>query len=269
MKYLSFLLLAVLVLPAYSQSAFHQVMKTELAFSALSVKSGIKTSFLAFLSDSCKMYDNDTLVDGKPLYEKRTGEEKNTLVWYPDHIIAPEDGEIAFSTGVYNLKRKSDSSVISNGRFFTVWKKEGTDYKAIFDGGNETDDKFQPFDEKNVRRVTVSQKDNSTPGFDDFYKDFMDHLYEGKLERNDISDGFVGIISGKSHNDTESLLNALKEFRYVSKVEELKEFSSKSGNLAIRVGRFVSAKFARPVMFLAVFTLQKNRWMLDTVSISL
>ncbi|MCA0387183.1 MAG: hypothetical protein LCH52_01675 [Bacteroidetes bacterium] len=269
MKHVSFLLLAVLVLPAYPQSVFHQVMKTELAFSALSVKSGIKTSFLAFLSDSCKMYDEDTLVDGKPLYEKRSGEEKNTLVWYPDHIIAPEDGEIAFSTGVYNLKRRSDSSVISSGRFYTVWKKEGTDYKAIFDGGNETDDKFQPFDEKNVRHIAVSQKEKSTPGFDGFYKDFINRLYGGKLDGKDISDGFVGIINGKSHKEAEGLLNALKEFRNVSKVKELKDFSSKSGNLAVKVGSFVSVKFARPVMFLAVFTLQKNEWKLDTISISL
>ena len=269
MRYVSFLLLAVLVLPAHSQSAFHQVMKTELAFSALSVKSGIKTSFLAYLSDSCRMYEEDTLVDGKPLYQKRSGEEKNTLVWYPDHIIAPEYGEIAFSTGVYNLKRKSDSSVISNGRFYTVWKKEGTEYKAIFDGGNETDDKFQPFDEKNVRNVTVSQKNKSTPGFDNFYKDFINRLYDGKLEGSVVSDGFTGVVKGKRYMDTESLLHALKEFRFVLKVKELTGFSSKSGNLAIKVGSFVSVKFVRPVMFLAVFTLQKNGWMLDTISISL
>jgi len=251
-----------------AQNISEKVMETELAFSKLSVSSGIKTSFLTFLSDSCLMHNNSELVNGKSLYEKRSGEEKNILEWYPTYITAPEDGNLALSTGIYKLTSKENGNILSEGRFYTIWQKEREEYKVLFDGGGETNEKFGGFDKSKLTVTLINGAKKSREDFEKFFTGFTQELLMGKIDQSIIPKDFIGVIDGKNFNSLDSLNAALSVHKKVAKIETLGTFFCESGKLGAFAGNFTSPKYKTPMMFFVVFSVQNNKWVMNCMVIT-
>jgi ketosteroid isomerase-like protein len=268
MKILFMIVAAGCLLSIHPQSVAEKVMETELSFSKLSVSSGIKASFLAFLSDSCVMYNNEVLVNGKSLYEKRSGEEKNTLEWYPTYITAPEDGNLALSTGVYKLSTKENGTVLSEGRFYTIWQKEKDGYKVLFDGGGETNENFAGFEKSKLIVSPVSGTKKSQAEFEKFFEGFKNNLLSGKIEESTFAKDFIVVSDGQKHLTAEELNSTIKIHKNVSNIKTLTSFFCESGKLAAVAGNFVSLKYKNPIMFFAVFSLQNDKWVMNCLTIT-
>ncbi|MBK7867898.1 MAG: hypothetical protein IPJ75_13495 [Ignavibacteriales bacterium] len=243
-------------------------METELAFSNLSVSSGIKTSFLTFLSDSCVMHNEAMLVNGKSLYEKRSGEEKNILEWYPTYITAPEDGNLGLSTGIYKLTAKENRNILSEGRFYTIWQKEGEEYKVLFDGGGETNEKFAGFDKSKLTVSPVSGEKKSKEDFEKFFAGFTKELLTGKIDQSILPKEFIGVIDGKNFNSIDSLNSALNVHKDVANLKMLGTFFCESGKLGAVAGNFTSPKYKTPMLLFAAFSIQNDRWVMNCMVIT-
>ncbi|GAB1443262.1 hypothetical protein MASR2M39_21010 [Ignavibacteriales bacterium] len=268
MKLLFIVLITGVFLNLRAQNISEKVMETELAFSKLSVSSGIKTSFLTFLSDSCVMYNDAILVNGKSLYEKRSGEEKNILEWYPTYITAPEDGNLALSTGIYKLTTKANGNILSEGRFYTIWQKEGEGYKVLFDGGGETNEKFEGFDKAKLTVSPVSGEKKSKENFEDFFAGFKENLLVGKIDQTVLPKDYFGVIDGKIFYSVDSLNAALIVHKNVANIQTLGTIFCESGKLAAVVANFVSPKYKTPMMFFVVFSVQNNKWVMNSIVIT-
>lgn len=251
-----------------AQNIPEKVMETELAFSKLSVASGIKTSFLTFLSDSCLMHNNSELVNGKSLYEKRSGEEKNILEWYPTYITAPEDGNLALSTGIYKLTSKENGNILSEGRFYTIWQKEGEGYKVLFDGGGGTNEKFEGFDKSKLTVTHVSGAKKSKEDFEKFFTGFKTNLLTGKIDQSVLPKDYIGVIDGRNFNSIDSLNATISIHKDDANLKTLGTFFCQSGKLAAVVGNFTSTKYKTPMMFFVVFSVQNEKWVMNSMVIT-
>lgn len=114
--------------------AARQIAENEIAFSRFAVEKGIRTSFLAFLSDDCVMF-NPLPVNGKELY--RNGpERKNILSWKPTRVEIAASGDYGFSTGPWEIRTAKNDTPAAYGHFFSIWKKEKNgDWKVALDLG--------------------------------------------------------------------------------------------------------------------------------------
>jgi len=252
----------------FAQPASVSVSMTELKFSDHSVKHGIKQAFLTFLSDTCVMYKDEKLVVGKPLYQNRPDEETNILKWYPDYIVAPEDGNLALSTGKYLLTSKQDGSKISLGRFYTIWKKEGKEYKVVFDNGGETNEEYLGADGDKLINSPVSGRAHTKAEFDAFYKTFENDLLVGKLSRDVLPTNFIFVTGNMNNSTFNKATEEIHKLRYVTKIEPLGSFFCSSGKLAAVAGKFISLKEKKPKFYFAVFSVQGEHWMLNTLAIT-
>ncbi len=268
MKLLFIVVIAGVFFSLRAQNISEKVKETELAFSKLSVSSGIKTSFLTFLSDSCVMYNDAILVNGKSLYEKRSGEEKNILEWYPTYITAPDDGNLALSTGIYKLTSKESGNILSEGRFYTIWQKEGEGYKVLFDGGGETNEKFAGFDKSKLTVSPVSGEKKSKEDFEKFFTGFKDNLLSGEIDQPIFPKDYIGVIDGKNFNSIDSLNRAINVHKDVANLKMLGTFFCLSGKLAAVVGNFTSTKYKTPMMFFVVFSVQNEKWVMNSMVIT-
>lgn len=268
MKLLFIVVIAGVFFSSRAQNISEKVKETELAFSKLSLSSGIKTSFLTFLSDSCIMYNDAILVNGKSLYEKRSGEEKNILEWYPTYITAPDDGNLALSTGIYKLTSKANGNILSEGRFYTIWQKESEGYKVLFDGGGETNEKFEGFNKTKLTVSPVSGEKKSKENFEGFFAGFKENLLVGKIDQSALPTDYIGVIDGKIFDSVDSLNAALTIHKNVANIQTLGTFFCESGKLAAVVANFVSPKYKTPLMFFVVFSVQNNKWVINSMVIT-
>ena len=115
-------------------NAARQIEESEIAFSSLSVEKGIRTSFLAYLSDECVMF-NPLPVNGKKLY--RNGpERKNILSWKPTRVEIAAGSDYGFSTGPWEIRTARNDTPAAYGHYFSIWKKEKNgDWKVALDLG--------------------------------------------------------------------------------------------------------------------------------------
>ncbi len=262
------LLFALITGTLLGQPANVAVSMNELKFSELSVKSGIKTAFLAFLSDTSVMYNQEKLVAGKPLYQNRPGEDKNILKWYPDYIVAPEGGDLALSTGVYLLSSKKDSAVVSQGRFYTIWKKETGGYKVVFDAGGETNDLYTGPNADMLINSPVSGRSQTRTGFEAFYKSFENDFLNGKLSKDVLPNDFICVTNNLNNSTFNKAGDEVKKLRYVTKIERLGTFFCSSGKFAAVVGKLTSLKEKKSKLYFVVFSVQGEHWMMNTLAIT-
>lgn len=263
-----FLLLVLITGTLFAQPANVAVSMNEQKFSELSVKSGIKKAFLAFLSDTSVMYNKEKLVAGKPLYQNRPDDEKNILKWYPDYIVAPEGGDLALSTGVYLLTSKKDNSIVSQGRFYTIWKKETDGYKVVFDAGGETNDMYTGPNADMLVNSPVSGRAQTRKEFDSFYKSFENDFLNGKLNRDVLPNDFICVTNNLNNSTFNKAGDEVKKLRYVTKIERLGTFYCSSGKLAAVVGKLTSLKEKKSKLYFAVFSVQGEYWLMNTLAIT-
>jgi ketosteroid isomerase-like protein len=113
----------------------NEVINTERSFSKMCVETSIKESFLQYMHDDAIGFQAGP-VKMKEIYSKR---EKSAtyLYWEPEYVEVSAAGDLALSTGPWELRKtKADSANASFGHFITIWQKQPDNtWKFIFDAG--------------------------------------------------------------------------------------------------------------------------------------
>ena len=115
------------------------LMKEDLKFSIMSVKTGMQKAFLAYFADSGVMLrDNAYPLIGREslvsMFANRT-DTSFILSWEPVFARIAKSGELGYTYGYYTRTIKS-TGVISRGSYVTIWdkQKDGT-WKFVMDTG--------------------------------------------------------------------------------------------------------------------------------------
>ena len=119
------LLILVVTVVAQGQSALHDMVKTEQAFSKMAEEKNTRDAFLAFIAD-----------DGL-LFRPGASDKNPLLAWQPAFAGMSVSGDLGFTTGPWEFKAdRSDQTPSGYGDFVTVWKKQadGT-WKFVVDLG--------------------------------------------------------------------------------------------------------------------------------------
>jgi ketosteroid isomerase-like protein len=109
--------------PVRDPDALRSLVETERAFSARSVKDGMRDAFLAYLADSGVLF-RPFPVNGKRLWTAR-GRSKATLIWEPSSAAVSWAGDLGYTTGPWEFRPEiggADSA--SHSHFISVWRRQ-------------------------------------------------------------------------------------------------------------------------------------------------
>ena len=133
------LLIFVVTVVTHGQSALHDMVTTEQAFSKMAEEKNTRDAFLAFIADDGLLFRPDA-VNGKLWMQEHPvpPSDKNPLLaWQPAFAGMSVSGDLGFTTGPWEFKAdRSDQTPSGYGDFVTVWKKQadGT-WKFVVDLG--------------------------------------------------------------------------------------------------------------------------------------
>ncbi|MFD2246580.1 YybH family protein [Pontibacter ruber] len=121
---------------AARDKALESMANAERAFSAASVKNGIKAAFLENLADDAIVFLPGP-VNGKEGYGKQP-ESPAKLSWYPAYADISASPDWGYTTGPYELRPKpEDEKPTGAGFYLSVWKKQADGkWKVAVDMGN-------------------------------------------------------------------------------------------------------------------------------------
>ena len=249
---LSFVLLAFSVFAqnGNAQSDLMSLVEAERAFARTSVAKGIRDSFLEFFAD-----DGVNFTPGpgnaKEFYGKRpAGLSPITLDWGPIYADISQAGDMGYTTGPYTVTSKEKQSVVGQGYYFSVWKKQADgSWKVAVDIGIRTptfDSKQQPSFQappqtknKKSRQTsleaatkTLMELDNAfakLSSTDKVQKAYLDRLSENaRLHRNGLFP-FVG---------KKAIGAFMSQNKILLKYEPIKSDVSKSGDIGYVYGSY-------------------------------
>ena len=125
---------------ARMDSLRNDLLKTDIAFSALSEEKGRNQAFIEYAADnatflrpySMPVTGKDTIIN---LFKARP-DTAYILTWMPIRSEVSRSGELGFTYGTYALKIKNIGN--EEGTYCTVWKKDkDKKWKFVLDTGNE------------------------------------------------------------------------------------------------------------------------------------
>jgi ketosteroid isomerase-like protein len=133
------LLILVLVVVAQGQSALHDMVKTEQAFSKMAQDKSIREAFLAYIADDGLLF-RPGAVNGKSWMLEHPvppSDKRPVLVWQPAFAGMAASGDMGFTTGPWEAKADvNDDKPAGFGHFMTVWKKQADgSWKFVVDLG--------------------------------------------------------------------------------------------------------------------------------------
>jgi ketosteroid isomerase-like protein len=119
--------------------ARRDVIMAEKAFAALCMQQGIRTAFLANFTATTIGF-KPTPGCSRPSYEKFPANSTTELAWGPSFVEAAAAGDLAVSTGPYELRTKhGDPEPADRGFFVSIWKKQADGaWKVELDCGIST-----------------------------------------------------------------------------------------------------------------------------------
>ena len=108
-----------------------EIVQTELDFSEMSQKEGMKKAFLTYAAEDVVLMRNNELIIGidslRASFAKQiSNAEQSTLTWKPDFIDVASSGDLGYTYGKY-VYTTTDSLGIeksASGIFHTVWKRQ-------------------------------------------------------------------------------------------------------------------------------------------------
>lgn len=124
-----------------AQSALHEMVKTEQAFSKMAEETNTQVAFLAFIADDGLLF-RPGAVNGKKWMEEHPvpppeNGKKPLLAWQPSFAGMSASGDMGFTTGPWEFKADvKDEKPAGYGHFVTVWKKQADgSWKFVVDLG--------------------------------------------------------------------------------------------------------------------------------------
>ena len=143
MKLIIVLVICLVVqVSAQAQSALHEMVKTEQAFSKMAEEKNTQDAFMAFIADDGLLF-RPGAVNGKkwmiehPPPAPQNPDKKPLLAWQPKFAGMAASGDMGFTTGPWEAKADiKDEKPRGYGHFVTVWKKQADgSWKFVVDLG--------------------------------------------------------------------------------------------------------------------------------------
>src|SRR6185503_18083388 len=135
------LLIFVVAMVAHGQSALHDMVKTEQAFSKMAEEKNTRDAFLAFIADDGLLFRPGAVNGKKWMLEHPAPPPKDDkrplLAWQPAYAGMAASGDMGFTTGPWEAKADiKDEKPGAYGHFMTVWKKQADgSWKFVVDLG--------------------------------------------------------------------------------------------------------------------------------------
>jgi ketosteroid isomerase-like protein len=133
------LLILVLAVVAHGQSALHDMVKTEQAFSKMAEEKNAREAFMAFIADDGLLFRPGAVNGKKWMLEHPLppSDKKPLLAWQPAYAGMAASGDMGFTTGPWEAKADiNDDKPAGYGHFMTVWKKQADgSWKFVVDLG--------------------------------------------------------------------------------------------------------------------------------------
>ncbi len=105
-----------------SPGALAGLVAAERAFARTSLEKDTKTAFLAWLADDAVVFQPRP-VNGKQWYSERPATTA-VLSWEPVFAEISAAGDLGYTTGPWNWKRRPEELPVAFGHFVSVWKKQ-------------------------------------------------------------------------------------------------------------------------------------------------
>lgn len=118
----------------------HDLLKTDIEFSALSEEKGRNTAFLEYAADNATMLRPYSMpVTGRDSIASMLGHHPDStrhLTWIPIRADVARSGELGYTYGTYRLLTKNEPDQV--GTYCTIWHRDkDKHWKFILDTGNE------------------------------------------------------------------------------------------------------------------------------------
>ncbi len=141
LKFVASIILLGLSVVAHGQSALHDMVKTEQAFSKMAEEKNTRDAFLAFIADDGLLFrpgavnGRKWILDHPPPPPK--DDKRPLLAWQPSYAGMAASGDMGFTTGPWEAKADiKDEKPGGYGHFMTVWKKQADgSWKFVVDLG--------------------------------------------------------------------------------------------------------------------------------------
>jgi ketosteroid isomerase-like protein len=117
------------------------LLQADREFSNASIENGMKKAFLDYISDDCVLLRAEQRpIEGRAAIEtsfSQYSDERSMLSWTPLKAIISKSGDLGYTYGIWESKRKDTTGLVFKGTYLTIWKKnaEGK-WEAILDTGN-------------------------------------------------------------------------------------------------------------------------------------
>lgn len=143
MKRVFYLLPAFLLVscqqPVNKAAIRDEVFLAEQEFEKMASEKGVAEAFYYFADDNAVILrGNDSLIKGRENirhYYIVSFNPDARLSWKPDFVYVSDCGTLAYTYGkyIYSVKDTSGDLRQSTGIFHTVWKKNGSEWKYVWD----------------------------------------------------------------------------------------------------------------------------------------
>ncbi len=116
-----------------------EIFETEIAFSKMSVDSGVMRAFLQYSAPNAVLNRGGKIIAGKTgirqYFESQTLNQVK-LDWRPEYVDVSQLGDMGYTYGPYRFSAvdSTGKDIRSNGIFHTVWKKQSDgSWKFVYD----------------------------------------------------------------------------------------------------------------------------------------
>lgn len=121
---------------AFSQQKTLEISEVEKAFAKHAIEYSTKDAFLKFMDTGAVVFNKGEIQKAKPYWEAQQP-GTNKLVWSPSFAVISTQGDLAVTTGPWELKASAAvrDTAIASGAFMTVWEKKNNEWKFLADIG--------------------------------------------------------------------------------------------------------------------------------------
>ena len=136
MKKVTLIVLSLLPLKIFAQSAIEQIISAEKNFAETSKTQGTKKAFLSFADSECVGFNKGNEINIFDDWTLRKA-DSTKLYWQPELAIATVSGDMGITTGPWQYYKNSLSDTpLAHGQFASVWQKKiDGNWKVLVDIG--------------------------------------------------------------------------------------------------------------------------------------
>jgi ketosteroid isomerase-like protein len=129
--------------PADDTAAAREMARTDRDYSALSVQKGMPAACVAYFADDGVAFAPRAM-NGKKYWVTRK-EFPGILVWEPIFAASSRAGDLGYTTGPWELKKKDGAGSVGFGNYVTIWRRSsGEGWKIVLDVGVDNPQPTEP-----------------------------------------------------------------------------------------------------------------------------